>query len=118
MPYPNHKAFEPNVAAKGNIIREWDALQSALNLYGTNHYCGISKEAFLNGFFLMAWNLAPDDALGGHAQPTRRDDLGLDLQFSAPLTEPVELIIFVVVDSIVRVDIDGNVMKDLLFVRQ
>ena len=73
---------------------------------------GISRDDYIDGFTLYAFDLTADMAEGGHVDPIKHGDLRMDLQFAKQLPETVNVIVYSEYDNVIQLDMSRNVITD------
>lgn len=85
--------------ANSNCVREYVSLMQNLEMFGKNNSNSISYEEFLkNGYSLFAFNLAPDLEYFKR-QPLQVGNIRLDLRFSSPLPNAINIVMMGLFDS-------------------
>jgi hypothetical protein len=91
--------YTPNFGSK-NTSREYANIFIQLGKNGIfADDNGIKLEDWANGNTLYSFNLAPDLAVAGHAQPARLTNINLNLKFTNPIPKPLQLIALAIYDT-------------------
>lgn len=101
MPIP-HEAFTPNFAAN-LCAEEYMALMSALDLSTTDADIGLTKNEYMQGYTLFAFNLSPDKVIAGHGQPLQDGNLRVELKFNAALTKAINVVAMAIFDDQIEI---------------
>jgi hypothetical protein len=98
--------YQPNFTT-GLINRELRALYDNIGVLTSASGCNMTRDMFLRGYTLFAWDLTPDACNGWHIH----DDEGgrtvdLDLQFRVAIPEPSNIILYATYESGVKIGKD------------
>ena len=97
-------------------VREYSGLFQAMNMNSTDTSINITREDFIAGKTIFAFNFAPDLSQGpgmaGHINPIKRGSLRLQLKFSEPLKETITVLLYCEYDSIIEIDCERNSVTD------
>jgi hypothetical protein len=104
------EAFEPDFKTN-NCLREYMSLFQSNGLLGKNCVLPINFDEFKNGYTNFQWNLS-ENRNGANSNSSPRGNLQLELKFSEPLTEAVNVILYGILDSTVMVSGDMEVATD------
>ena len=111
----------PRLAYKPNFEKNLFSREYIMFYHGYNQMCSdtrmnITKEMYKNGFTLFAFNFAPDNSEGCNygrmASPRRVGTMRLEVQFSKPTPEVINIIFFNEFDNIIGIDSQYMVHTD------
>jgi len=77
----------------GQYLRAFASLFENLGIARDNVGNLLTKQAYTNGFFMLAWDLTPDKCAGQHDHLTEQGNISIDVVFQRNLTDPVSMII-------------------------
>lgn len=103
-PNPYQPDFE-----NGLISRELRALYDNTGTHNSDGGFNISRDMFLNGYTIFAWDLTPDSCNGWHYHNAIGRGIDLDLTFSAPLPTTVNLLLYASFESSLFINKDNVV---------
>ena len=103
-----YRPFTPNFE-KRFAVREYLTLFQGMNMFNKDEGNCLTYDEFLNGYTLMAFNLAPDQTICGLKQLQRDSNIRLEIMFERPLEKAINIILFSVYDGEVRIDKNRNV---------
>lgn len=103
-PNPYQPDFE-----RGLISRELRALYDNTGVHTSDGGFSISREGYVNGYTLFAWDLTPDSCNGWHLHNSAGRGLDLDLTFEVPLTTTVNVIFYAAFEASLFVNKDNVV---------
>ena len=103
-PNPYQPDFE-----RGLISRELRALYDNTGVHTTDGGFSISREGYINGYTLFAWDLTPDSCNGWHLHNSAGRGLDLDLTFENPLPTTVNVIFYAAFEASVFINKDNVV---------
>ena len=106
-PMPYTEAFRPSKWTNNKYLREYKTLEY---IGGIEH--GISPLNYVNGQFFMIWNLCPDLIIGGAAEANRAGPVSLELQFSKPLAQPINIIMYAQFDNCLEITRDKDIIRN------
>ncbi|XP_053205591.1 uncharacterized protein F54H12.2-like [Panonychus citri] len=97
-------------------VREYSGLFQAMNMNSTDTTVNITREDFMGGKTIFAFNFAPDLSHGpgmtGHINPIKRGSLRVQLRFSEPLRETITVLLYCEFDNIIEIDLERNAVTD------
>lgn len=93
-PNPYQPDFE-----RGLIAREMRALYDNTGVHNADGGFAISREMFMDGYSIFAWDLTPDSCNGWHFHDAIGRGLDLDLSFENPLPTTVNVLIYAAFES-------------------
>jgi hypothetical protein len=100
--FPNGNADSPNNPI---VERETRALYDAIGIKMSNVPRGITREEFLKGFTVWAWDLNPDNCAGKHwNHSAKQGDCAIHLSMSKPTAYPTSLLVMGVYRDILYID--------------
>lgn len=86
--------------AKDKYAHAYNHTMQTLNYFNTDDSNGMTMEHFKDGYTLYAFDLTPDNTpQGPHRHHIRAGSLRLEMHFSTPLTAPVNVLLFAVIDA-------------------
>jgi hypothetical protein len=106
-PFP---PFEPNFA-NDNVLQEYISLFQSNGVLGKNTVLPISYDEFKSGYTNFQWNLT-DDGKGSNSTGDPRGNLKIEVKFSEPLPEAINVMLYGIMDSNVMVYLDDVVEMD------
>ena len=100
--------------SKDLCVREYvQGLVQGLELYNRDESIGISLNEYSEGgYTLFAFNLTPDLALVGHAQPYIDGNLRLELKFNKALPSSINVVIMAIFDGKVEITRQRQALVD------
>ncbi|PIK55304.1 hypothetical protein BSL78_07776 [Apostichopus japonicus] len=109
-----YKPLKPNYSADGgaNYIRAYHTLFSGTDKAQHDAGNAISRDDYLNGYTLYAFDLTPDLSSGGHFNLVKQGNLRMELHFAQPLDTTVNVFVYAELDNIVEIDKARNVVFD------
>ena len=105
------KALTPNFNHK-LFTRSYHRLFSELGLANKNEGNMIQISDFDGGYCMFAFDLSPGILDGEQVELVRSGQFRLDIKFSTPLTEPVHVILYSEMDSIIEITKTREVITD------
>jgi hypothetical protein len=103
-PNPYQPDFE-----RGLISRELRALYDNTGVHNSDGGFSISREMFMNGYSIFAWDLTPDSCNGWHFHNAIGRGVDIDLAFEAPLQTTVNVLIYASFESSLFINKDNVV---------
>lgn len=104
--------FTPDFGTAKKFMLEYQALMQSLNIFNRTEDVDITPAQFAGGYTLFGFNLTPDLDIGGHKQVTRDGNLRLDIRFSSPLGQTVNVIIMGIFDGRIEISKSRQVFCD------
>ena len=93
------QVFTPDYKNK-HFMRSYNNTMSTLNYFNTDDSNGMTIEHFLDGYNLYAFDLTPDNTnQGPHRHLIKTGSLRLELNFDDPLTNPITVMLFAIIDA-------------------
>ncbi|XP_026104439.1 uncharacterized protein F54H12.2-like [Carassius auratus] len=105
------KPLQPNFDA-GLAVREYYQLAMTTGRHLKDRPLCISRNDFLNGYTLYAFNLTPDEDCGQHISLIKSGNIRVEARFRQALPNTVNLIIYAVFDSLIEVSNRRQVLID------
>ena len=96
----------------GNYIRAYQTLFSGTDKMYQDEGNAITREDYMGGYGLYAFDLSPDLSVGGHLNLVRHGNLRLDIHFSNPLDKTINVIIYAEFNNILEIDQARNIIFD------
>lgn len=94
---------------RGLISRELRALYDNTGIHNSDGGFGLSREMFMNGYTIFAWDLTPDSCNGWHHHTPIGRGLDLDLTFETPLPTTVNVLLYASFESALIINKDNVV---------
>jgi len=99
-----------NMGHEKTSVRGYATLFEGSGIHHSNSGLQITHDMFINGFFMVLYDLTPDLAASeGHASPPTSGDMRIDLKFGTPLTEAITCLLHLEYDNSIRIDLNRNV---------
>ena len=95
----------------GDAVELYRHLYDSIGISHSNQSIGMSYEDFLNGRFVLAADLTPDQCNSFHAHPDVYGNLDLELGFSEVTPHPIYLIALSIFNSGIKLDQFQQVIK-------
>ncbi len=73
---------------------------------------GISREDYAGGYAIYAFDLTPDMCQGDHFNLARDGTVRLDLRFTAPLPNTINVIAYGEFENVIEIDRSKNIIFD------
>ena len=103
-PNPYQPDFE-----RGFISRELRALYDNTGVHNSDGGFNVSRDMFINGYTIFAWDLTPDSCNGWHQHTAIGRGIDLDLAFDAPLATTVNVLFYASFESSLLISKDNIV---------
>jgi len=103
-PNPYQPDFE-----HGLIAREMRALYDNTGIHTSDGGFALSREMFMHGYSIFAWDLTPDSCNGWHFHNAIGRGIDLDLSFEVPLPTTVNVLIYASFESSLFINKDNVV---------
>jgi hypothetical protein len=101
----HNNPFNPDFAA-GQCLRSYMSLFQATGSLGMNRSMGLTLEAYKAGYTLWGIDLTADQGSEeGQLHPIKTGNLRIELQFSDPLPDPINVIVYAEFDN--QIEING-----------
>ncbi|GIY22057.1 uncharacterized protein F54H12.2 [Caerostris extrusa] len=97
---------------KNNCIKGYHSLFTGTEKIGHDQGLFISREDYIKGNTLFAFNLSPDLCNGDHLNLIKQSNLRLEIKFSQSLSQTMRVIIFAEFDNVIEIYKTGNVLVD------
>ena len=104
---PLTPSFEHN-----HFLRSYMTLFEGTGMLNDNRGHGIDRSTYKNGFALYAFDLTPDMAEGAHTDPIKHGNIRMDIHFTTPLTQTVNVIVYAEYDNVLQIDRARTVITD------
>lgn len=106
------KPFQPNYANTHNSVREYYSLIQATGRHLKDKPLIIDRSDYSRGYTLYAFDLTPDQEAGDHFSLVKTGNMRLEMRFSVPLPDTVNLIIYAVFENVIEVSQQRAVLFD------
>jgi hypothetical protein len=116
--YVNGKQIPPEGLSLGmghekTSVMGYSTLFEGSGIHHSNSGLQITHDLYINGFFMLAFDLTPDRAASeGHSSNPKNGTIRLELKFEKALPDPVTCLLYLEYDNSVRVDYLRNVTTD------
>ncbi|GIY28079.1 hypothetical protein CEXT_683891 [Caerostris extrusa] len=97
---------------KNNYIKGYHSLFSGTEKIGHDQGLFISREDYIKGNTLFAFNLSPDLCNGDHLNLIKQSNLRLEIKFSQSLSQTISVIIFAEFDNVIEINKTRNILVD------
>jgi len=99
-----------NMDQEKTSVKGYATLFEGIGIHHSNSGHQITHDMYINGFFMIVYDLTPDLAASeGHASPSRNGDIRIDLKFAKALPESVTCLLYLEYDNSVGIDLARNV---------
>ncbi|KAL0159409.1 hypothetical protein M9458_043134, partial [Cirrhinus mrigala] len=105
------KPLQPDFST-GSAVREFYQLATATGRHLKNQALSINREDFLKGYSLYAFNLTPNEDCGQHISLIKSGNIRLEACFKQLLAHIINLIVYAVFDSIIKVSNRRQILLD------
>jgi len=103
-----------NMGHEKTSVKVYATLFEGSGIHHSNSGLQITHDMYINGFFIILYNLTPDLAASeGHASPPTRGDITIDPKFPKALPGAITCLLYVEYGNSVRIDLARNVSTDL-----
>ena len=86
-------------------VKGYATLFEGIGIHHSNSGLQITHDMYINGFFMIVYDLTPDLAASeGHASPTN-GDIRIDLKFAKALPEAITCLLYLEYENSVRIDL-------------
>lgn len=103
--------LRPDFAA-GNYVQAFHSLYQAAGLDCTGRGMDVDYADFARGYAIYGFDFTADMSEGAHVDPVKYGNLCVEGHFSAPLTRPVNFVLYLEFDNVVQIDRARNVITD------
>ncbi len=110
QPVPS-KALEPNFD-NNMYVRSYQSLFGAVGKFGQDEGNQLTREDYLNGYTLFAFDLTPELEEGGTCSGVNEGNLKLEIHFSKPLTSAINVIVLGEFANIIEINDNREVLFD------
>ncbi|GBN72875.1 Uncharacterized protein F54H12.2 [Araneus ventricosus] len=107
-----HNPLELNFD-KNNYIKGYYSLFSGTDKFGPDQGLFISREEYINGDTLFAFNLSPDLCKGEHFNLIKHSNLRLEIKFTKALPQTICVLIYAEFDNVIEINKTRNILYDL-----
>ncbi|GIY08668.1 hypothetical protein CDAR_405301 [Caerostris darwini] len=97
---------------KNNYIKGYHSLFSGTEKIGHDQGLFISREDYIKGNTLFAFNLSPDLCNGDHLNLIKQSNLRLEIKFSQSLSQTISVIVFAEFDNVIEINKTRNILVD------
>ncbi|GIX99585.1 hypothetical protein CDAR_26361 [Caerostris darwini] len=97
---------------KNNYIKGYHSLFSGTEKIGHDQGLFISREDYIKGNTLFAFNLSPDLCNGDHLNLIKQSNLRLEIKFSQSLSQTISVIVFAEFDNVMEINKTRNILVD------
>ncbi|GBN27014.1 Uncharacterized protein F54H12.2 [Araneus ventricosus] len=106
-----HNPLELNFD-KNNYIKAYYSLFSGTDKFGQDQGLFISREEYINGNTLFAFNLSPDLCNGEHLNLIKHSNLRLEIKFTKALPQTICVLIYAEFDNVIEINKTRNILYD------
>lgn len=106
-----HNPMELNFD-QNNFIRAYHSLFSGTQKVGQDQGIFMSREEYVNGNVLYAFDLTPDQCNGDHLNLIKQSNLRLEMKFTQPLAQTVNVLVYAEFDSLIEITKNRTVLYD------
>jgi len=102
-----------NLGHEKTSVKGYVTLFESIGIHHSNSGLQITDDMYINGFFMIVYDLTPDVAASdGHAPPPTNGDHRIDLKFAKALPEAVTCLLYLEYENSVRIGLARNVSTD------
>ncbi len=105
------KALEPNFDNQ-MYVRSYQSLFGAIGKYGQDEGNQLSREDYLNGYTLFAFDLTPELEEGDTCSGAHEGNLKLEIHFSKPLPNTINVIVLGEFANIIEINANREILFD------
>ena len=105
------KPLQPNFE-KGQYIRSYQTLFTALNKFGQDEGNQISRNDYTAGYTLFAFDFTPDLENDGHFNERRSGPMRVEIHFAKALPHTINVIILAEFENTIEINHSRNVLFD------
>lgn len=95
------------------FIRAYQSLYSGSGKSGQDQGLFITREEYIKGNVLFAFDLSPDLCNGDHMNLIKHSNLRLEMKFTQPLAQTISVIIFAEFDSVLEINKTRSIIYDV-----
>lgn len=95
------------------FIRAYQSLYSGTGKSGQDQGLFITREEYVNGNVLFAFDLSPDLCNGDHMNLIKHSNLRLEMKFNQQLAQTISVIIFAEFDSVLEINKTRSIIYDV-----
>jgi len=89
-----------------------DTLYDGSGIHHSNSGLQVTHDMFINGYFMLFFDLTPDLAASGHASPAEIGTIRIEVTFKEALKKVITCLLYLEYDNSVRVDLYRTVTTD------
>jgi len=104
--------FKPSLTAGGNYIRAYHSLYVTTGKLSNDEALPFSMSDYIKGYTLFGFNFSPDLSTGELSQPRKSGSMSLEVNFSADLPEPVNVVVYMTFDRKIKIDKNRTALPD------
>ena len=95
-----------------DYMRSYMTLFEGTGMLNTDRGHGVTRQQFLCGYTLYAFDLTPDMCEGSHLDPIKYGNLRMEVHFKKALPHTINAVIFSEYDNLIQIDRARNVITD------
>jgi len=104
------ESLSVNMGHEQTSVRGYATLFEGSGIYHSNSGLQITHDMYINGFFMIVYNLTPDLAASeGHASSPTSGDIRIGLKFGTALPEAITCLLHLEYDNSIRIDLARNI---------
>ena len=93
-------------------VRSYQSLFGAIGKFGQDEGNQLSREDYLNGFTLFAFDLTPELEEGGTCSGVHEGNLKLEIHFSKPLPSTINVIVLGEFSNTIEINFNREILFD------
>ncbi|GBO14423.1 hypothetical protein AVEN_176722-1 [Araneus ventricosus] len=97
---------------KNNYIKGYCSLFSGTDRFGQDQGLHMSREEYINGNTLFAFNLSPDLRNEDHLNLIKHSNLRLEIKFTEALPQTICMLIYSEFDNVIEINRTRNILYD------
>ncbi|GIY50384.1 uncharacterized protein F54H12.2 [Caerostris darwini] len=97
---------------KNDYIKGYHSHFSGTEKIGHDRGHFISREDYIKGNTLLAFNFSPDLCNGDHLNLIKQSNLRLEIKFSQSLSQTISVIVFAEFDNVIEINKTRNILVD------
>ena len=105
------KPLQPNFET-GQYVRSYVNLFSATGKQGQDEGNELTRDDFGNGYTFFGFDLTPDACDGGCFHLVQKGNLRIEIHFSAPLAQTVNVVVYGESEAVLEIDKGRNIIYD------
>lgn len=112
LDYPTPATETNFLTAPNSFMQAYHRVMLSMGADYNDHVLSITPEEYAKGYFFYSFYMAPDQEVGSDLNNIsgRPAQIKVDVQFSKPLTETVQMLIYSEYDTEVKIDITRRVL--------